>query len=238
MRSRRWQRKQPGSSQIVYGAEEGAEGENERRRSIQVQLNLPHPNQYACLASVASSLVSDTRSLNGAGYRAAFTDPQHQLQPLCLGKSRLYFSRRRQHHKPNVFGYQRDFRPVSRFLYCRLLTVIKCLCALTHAWNRAAHHFQLHATCCCSLLSQTNVIWCFLTNTNEQFGAAGARCWFYCWHGHISATSKSHWATSLFPRQKLQVLFVNISECSGYSVLICDNTSKLYAFNCFLKAAV
>lgn len=49
----------------------------------------PSQHNYARVSAVASSQVSASRSLNGAGYRAAFTDPQHQLQPLRFGKNRF-----------------------------------------------------------------------------------------------------------------------------------------------------
>ena len=50
----------------------------------------PPRDHYAHLCALAASRVSAPGSLNGAGYRAAITDPQHQLQSLCFGECCLY----------------------------------------------------------------------------------------------------------------------------------------------------
>lgn len=112
MRSRRYQRKQPGSSQTVShrsGREKRCRegGRDEKRAKANnpglTGFSLPWHN-YARLATFASSqVVSAPRSLNGAGYGTAFTDPQHQLQPLRVGKCRVYQTplRCRCQHQPN-----------------------------------------------------------------------------------------------------------------------------------------
>lgn len=73
--------------------ERGRGGKKKPREAKQPGVRLgfsPPRNNYARLPAVGSPQVSAPRSLNGSGYRAAFTDPQHQLQPLRFGKSCLF----------------------------------------------------------------------------------------------------------------------------------------------------
>lgn len=66
----------------------------------------PAHNNYVRLVAFDSSQVSASRSLNGAGYRAAFTDPQHQLQPLRFGESRFHSFRTRAHCRFHLHATQ------------------------------------------------------------------------------------------------------------------------------------
>lgn len=151
MRRCRYQRKQPGSSQIVsHRSGRGKKGgKTNSPGSAGFSLS---QNNYAHLAPVASSQVSASRSLNGAGYGTAFTDPQHQLQPLRFGKSRFYWTLihyRCYSHRTRLCSEQKMFL-LSEAIWGLISTVflsaadchkVPCLCTPAHAWDIAVHHF-------------------------------------------------------------------------------------------------
>lgn len=150
MRSRRYQRKQPGSSQTVShrsGREkrrwEG--GRDDIRAKAKnpglTGFSLPWHNNARLATFASSQVVSAPRSLNGAGYGTAFTDPQHQLQSLRVGKCRVYQTPLcyRCQHQPNpethLFYFLKkhpglSFRLISWTADCHK---VPCLCTPAHA---------------------------------------------------------------------------------------------------------